>query len=216
MLRQIAVGAATGQHPFGDGTFDPVPAVIVDCENPASVVRDGLGMMRHHVEQADLTIMSRPGGIDLRSRSDRDDLWRLFESVRPKVCSIGPLYKLYRGQKGESEEQSAIAAQNILDDLRVAFGCALILETHAPKGSTLGRELIPFGSSAWMRWPELGWKLVPCDDRGEPDKDGRNVKIGHFRGDRVQVEIPRMFQRGKHGTWPWSAVWDRNVYRRSA
>lgn len=211
MLRQLAVGAATGRHPWGNTAIDPVPAVIVDCENPASVIRDGLKLMRHHVEEADLTVMSRPGGLDIRSRRDRDDLWRLFDKARPKVCAMGPLYKLYRPERGESEEQAAIAAQNVLDDLRTTFGCSLILETHAPKGSSVGRELVPFGSSAWLRWPELGWKLVPCDRRGEPDIDGRNVKIGRFRGDRVQVDTPRLFERGKG--WPWSAVWDHNAYR---
>ena len=214
MLRQIAVGAAVGEHPWGDGTFDPVPSVVVDCENPSSVVRDGLKLMRRQVLEADLTVMSRPGGLNIRSRRDRDELWRLFDQVRPKVCAMGPLYKLYRPERGESDEQAAIAAQNVLDDLRVAFDCALILETHAPKGSSTGRELIPFGSSAWMRWPEFGWKLIPCDDRGEPASKGRSVTIDRFRGDRVPVETPRHFLRGKH--WPWAAVWDRNVYRQGA
>lgn len=104
MLRQLAVGAACGQHPWGNTTIDPVPAVVVDCENPASVIRDGLKLMRHHVEAADLTVMSRPGGLDIRSRRDRDDLWRLFDQARPKVCAMGPLYKLYRPERGESEE----------------------------------------------------------------------------------------------------------------
>ena len=214
MLRQIAVGAAVGEHPWGDGTFDPVSAVVVDCENPASVVRDGLKLMRRQVLDADLTVMSRPGGLNIRSRRDRDELWRLFDQVRPKVCAMGPLYKLYRPERGESDEQAAIAAQNVLDDLRVNFDCALILETHAPKGSSTGRELIPFGSSAWMRWPEFGWKLVPCDDRGEPQSKGRSVTIDRFRGDRVPIETPRLFLRGKE--WPWAAVWDHNVYRQGA
>ena len=215
MLRQIAVGAAVGRHPWGGDDYEPVSALIVDCENPASVVRDGLLMMDRHVNEADLMILSRPGGLDIRQRRDRDELWRAFDQCRPKVCAIGPLYKLYRTERGESDEQAAIAAQNILDDLRTTFGTAFILETHAPKGSTLGRELIPFGSSAWLRWPELGWKLVPCDSTGEPSKDGKNVKIGHFRGDRVTVEPPIRFERGNSG-WPWSAVWGHNVYRRSA
>lgn len=211
MLRQLAVGAAVGRHPWGKVTFDPVPAVIVDCENPPSVVRDGLKMMSGHVMDADLTVMSRPGGLDIRSRRDRDDLWRLFDQARPKVCAIGPLYKLYRQERGESDEQAAIAAQNVLDDLRVAFDCALILETHAPKGSGSARELIPFGSSAWMRWPELGWKLIPCDDTGEPSVRGRAVKLDRFRGDRVQIDLPTHFTRGT--AWPWSAVWRHDVYR---
>lgn len=214
MLRQLAVGAAVGRHPWADETFDPVPAVIVDCENPPSVVRDGLKMMSRHVMDADLTVMSRPGGLDIRSRRDRDELWRLFDQCRPKVCAMGPLYKLYRAERGESDEQAAIAAQNVLDDLRVAFDCAVILETHAPKGSASGRELIPFGSSAWMRWPEFGWKLVPCDDRGEPSTRGRSVKLDRFRGDRVQISLPTHFTRGRD--WPWSAAWNQDgMYRRS-
>lgn len=212
MLRQITVGAATGEHPFGAGPIDAVPALIVDVENPASVIRDGLRRMSRHVETADLTVLSRPGGIDIRQRRDRDLLHRVFAQVQPKVCAIGPLYKLYRTDRGESDEQAAIAAQNVLDELRVAHDCALILETHAPKGGTAFRELIPFGSSAWMRWPELGWKLTPCDERGNADADGRSVKIGHFRGDRVEVDVPARFDRGA-GSWPWQAYWPQGIPR---
>lgn len=216
MLRQIVTAIACGVHPFTRQPIDPKPGLIVDVENPPSVVRDGLRMMPPEAADADLMILTRPEGIDIRQRRDREWLHRAFDLAQPKVCSIGPLYKLYRPERGESDEQAAVAAQNVLDELRVKYGCAMVLETHAPKGGTI-RELIPFGSSAWMRWPELGWKLLPCDSAGnpkDPEDGGTSIKLGRFRGDRVEVEAPRLFTRSKG--WPWSAVWDHNVYRRTA
>ena len=212
MLRQIVSAAAVGQHPFTFAPIDPVPGLIIDVENPEGVIRDGLRLMNRNVRDAELTILSRPGGIDIRSRRDRDLLHRVFDQVQPKVASIGPLYKLYRQDRRESDEQAAIDAQNVLDDIRIKHGCALVLETHAPKGSGSIRDLIPFGSSAWMRWPELGWKLLPCDDRGNPNSDGKSVKVGRFRGDRVQVETPAYFTRSGGG-WPWSAYWPNGIPR---
>ena len=210
MLRQIVSAAAAGTHPFTLAPIDPVPGLIIDVENPEGVIRDGLRRMHRDVRRADLTILARPGGIDIRTRRDRDLLHRVFDRVRPKVASIGPLYKLYRTDRRESDEQAAIDAQNVLDDIRVKHGCALVLETHAPKGNGSIRELIPFGSSAWMRWPELGWKLLPADGRGNPKADGKSVVLGRFRGDRVEVDVPARFDRGTGG-WPWSASWPNGV-----
>jgi hypothetical protein len=213
MLRQIVTAIACGVHPFTRRPIPPKPGLIVDVENPPSVVRDGLRMMPPEAADADLMVLSRPEGIDIRQRRDREWLHRAFAVAQPKIASIGPLYKLYRPERGESDEQAAVAAQNVLDELRVTYGCAMVLETHAPKGGAI-RELIPFGSSAWMRWPELGWKLLPCDQAGnpaDPERGGTSIQLGRFRGDRVQVDTPRMFQRSKG--WPWAAVWDHNVYR---
>ncbi len=86
----------------------------------------------------------------------------------------------------------------------------MVIETHAPKGGSAFRDLIPFGSSAWMRWPELGWKLVPVDERGNADSDGLSIKIGRFRGDRVEVDVPGRFDRGSGG-WPWAPYWPTGV-----
>lgn len=215
MLRQIVAAIACGVHPFTRRAIEAKPGLIVDVENPPSVVRDGLLMMPPETAAADLMVLSRPEGIDIRQRRDREWLHRAFDRAQPKIASIGPLYKLYRPERGESDEQAAVAAQNVLDELRVKYGCAMVLETHAPKGGGSIRDLIPFGSSAWMRWPELGWKLLPCDAQGnpkEPERGGTSIQLGRFRGDRVQVKTPLRFNRGGSG-WPWSAVWDHNVYR---
>lgn len=210
MLRQVVTAIASGHHPFAPSMeIDPQPGLLIDVENPESVVRDGLAMMPNAAD-ADLTILSRPGGIDIRQRRDRDLLHRVFAKVRPKIASIGPLYKLYRTDRGESDESAAVAAQNVLDELRVTYGCAMVLETHAPKGGPI-RDLIPFGSSAWMRWPELGWKLLPCNETGTPDPEGLSVKIGRFRGDRVETQVPAWFDRAATGGWPWAPYWPHGI-----
>ena len=210
MLRQLVCAPAVGQHPFTFQPIEPVRGLIVDVENPESIVRNSLRRMAHEVADADIEILARPGGIDIRQRRDRDLLHRAFDRARPQVAAIGPLYKLYRTDKRESDEQAAIDAQNVLDDIRVQHGCALVLETHAPKGSGSIRDLIPFGSSAWMRWPELGWKLLPCDRQGNAKSSGESVAIGRFRGDRVEVQVPPRFDRG-HGRWPWESYWPNGI-----
>lgn len=211
LCRQIVTAVSAGRHPFTDEPTTPVPGLIVDAENPESVVRDGLKMLRPSADEADLMLWCRPGGIDIRQRRDRDHLHRVFEIQRPKIAAVGPLYKMYRTQPGEPDEAAAIAAQQILDEVRVAHGCALVIETHAPKGSSMHRPLEPFGSSAWMRWPELGWQLKRCDANGNPDTDGDSLSIGRFRGDRVHTEVPSFFYRGKHGGLPWRGFWPRGV-----
>lgn len=207
LCRQIVTTTAAGIHPFTAQPCDPVPGLIIDAENPESVVRDGLKILQPHASNSDLMLWCRPGGIDIRSRRDRDHLHKVFEIQKPKVAAIGPLYKMYRSNPGETDEQAAIAAQQVLDELRVAHGCAMVIETHAPKGSSIQRELNPFGSSAWMRWPELGWKLQRCNHNGAPDIDGQSLTIGRFRGDRVNTEVPKWFNRGKGGGMPWQAYW---------
>ena len=122
----------------------------------------------------------------------------------------------HRPERGESDEDAAVALQAVLDDIRIRFGCALLLEHHAPKGSDVFRKLVPFGSSAWLRWPEFGWQLIPYDTANEmPSEKGTSLLLGTFRGDRVQIDKPHNFYRGEHD-WPWLPFWpDGSPYRGS-
>src|SRR5690606_19003925 len=106
-----------------------------------------------------LRLLSRTEGVDLRRRSARTELHRAIEEHRPALVVAGPLYKMFSRAPQESDEQAAMGIMQVLDELRGRFGFALVLEHHAPKGSTMARDLFPIGSSAWMRWPEFGWTL---------------------------------------------------------
>lgn len=211
-LRAIAVGAASGVHPFGaPGTFPPVRALLVDLENPPDAIDDSCGPIvaqAHQLgdyEPGRVHLWHRPGGIDIRRRSDRAAFEAVLAHVRPDVVCLGPLYKLFHRTKGEDTEIAAEEVQAILDDLRTRFSFALVMEHHAPKGlSQSSRELAPFGSQRWMAWPELGITLAP-----ENVKDPSRLVVGRFRYDRVKAAWPNRLDRGV--TWPWNGRWEEGM-----
>lgn len=207
--KQIAAAASSALHPFYGVDTElegPLSVLILDCENPEYAVREQLEMMRPYTPGAPLHILCRPGGLDIRTRRDRDLVHRVCEKVKPDIVIAGPLYKMARQDRQESDEQYAVAVQNVLDDLRVRWGFALFLEHHAPKGGAGGRDMVPFGSSAWMRWPEFGWKLIPWDPVKEKDAaEGLSLRIAGFRRDRVRINRPIRLDRGTI-SWPWIAV----------
>ena len=208
LARQIAAQVAAGIHPFWPtGTpIEPQSTLVVDVENPERVIRTGLRMMKR--QPANMHVLARPGGINLRSRRDRSLLHRVCERVQPRLMTIGPIYKMAQPERGEDAEAAASALQAVLDEIRIRFGCALIIEHHAPKGSDIFRKITPFGSSAWLRWPEFGWQLIPYDERQKMDAEaGRSLRLGTFRGDRVQIDKPHHFYRGDVGGWPWMPYW---------
>lgn len=208
LARMIAAQVASGVHPFWptQRTIEPQPTLVVDVENPERVIRTGLRMMKNQPDN--MHILARPGGINLRSRRDRSLLHRVCERVQPRLMTIGPIYKMAQPEKGEDAEGAASALQAILDEIRIRFGCALIIEHHAPKGSDIFRKITPFGSSAWLRWPEFGWQLIPYDEVEKLDNErGQSLRLGTFRGDRVQIDKPHHFYRGGAGGWPWMPYW---------
>ena len=127
----------------------------------------------------------------------------------------GPLYKLYRRHGREDMEQAALDFTEKLDDLRVRYNFALILEHHAPKSNGGGfRELNPFGSSLWLRWPEFGITLEPKGNYS-PTDDKFSVEIGRFRRDREVADWPDELDRGiNHSVVPWNPRWLRGRYEK--
>lgn len=207
-MRQIAGAAAQGIHPFN---LTPIPAVrtlLVDVENPADAIVETADMIakaaRHQSDGYDpdrAHIWHQPGGINLRDRADRLRFDQVLAKVRPDVVCAGPMYKLYRVGARESDEQAAQEVQHIFDDLRTRYSFALVLEHHAPKGSGPVRDLLPYGSSLWLRWPELGIKLDPDVDAGGKGSLG----VGRWRRDRVVCSWPYRLDRGTR--WPWVGWW---------
>jgi hypothetical protein len=207
LLRQLAVRAAAGIHPW---TETPVPAVnvlYVDVENSARQIARSMSAMRLAAgpgfDPSRLRVISRPNGLNLTTRADKRWLIERCQANQAQLLVIGPVYRLLAGTAangdvgGEDQARTATAA---LDEVRIHCNVGLLMETHAPHGSSsLGRDLRPFGSSVWLRWPEFGWGLRPCD----PD-DSREFLVEHWRGPRDEREWPRKLIKG--GRWPWTAV----------
>lgn len=192
LLRQIAVQAAAGIHPFTLEEIRPVNVMLLDLENSRRQVRRALRPLCIAAGDADLSqarIRVVPEGIDLLSEIYRDFLDRRLEANQPELLICGPLYKLSGGDPTEEKVAKSVAL--FLDQMRKKYGIAILMEAHSPHPTGGGkRPERPYGASLWLRWPEFGLFL---------DKSGA---LRHWRGARDERSWPAMLQRG--GEWPWS------------
>ncbi|MFJ2645053.1 AAA family ATPase [Streptomyces sp. NPDC087511] len=211
MLRQLAVRAAAGLHPWKKARIRPVKALLVDVENSRDQTRPWLaGMARAAagdgapIERGRMVVDVRPQGLDLNQPADRSWLLRRVEAEQPDLITIGPIYKIATPRSGESAEDSARALMTALEAVRAASnGAALVIEAHAPHGMPGGRrDLRPIGSSLWLRWPEFGFGLSPAREMGAEEL--RLMDWVPWRGSRSERSWPEQFMAGT--SWPWQAI----------
>jgi len=198
LARQVAIACAAGLHPF---TFQPMRAIrtlTIDLENPARIIRrTSRSIMEQsirlsHAQSVDAHLHIHPSGLDLTSTKDRAFVEQLVEKIKPELICLGPLYKAYVDNGSLTSEALAVEVAKYLDHIRDVHGCALWLEHHAPLGaSNATRELRPFGSSVWSRWPEFGISITP--DPLNPD--GYVYDVKHFRGARDKRAWPIKMKR---------------------
>lgn len=204
LVRTIAIAASQGRHPFWfSSKIEPQRVLIVDLENPVeSILETGSKFMRYirqyepeAYDEERLKIWRRPGGVNLRKQRDRADLQREIINHQPDLVCVGPVYKAYARSSSESYEESADDFMRVLDDLRIKYNFALILEHHAAKGAPgQKRDMNPFGSQRFLAWPEIGISLY--SDKTDP----RITKVRRFRGDRLSSVA-----------WPDSVMRDSNT-----
>lgn len=205
LLRQIAVMVSQGVHPFSGQRFDPMRVLLVDLENPPRLLRRRLRELRDQIvtvvgagyDEERLRVQARPEGLDVRHPVDALRLLKIVDASRPDLVVIGPLYKLHEGAEEDSSDVRQV--QKILDTIRTDFGCALLMETHAPHssfGTQAGAGKVrPAGSRVWIRWPEFILALVQTsgtDWRVEEVRTGRDIR-----------PWPKSLTRS--GYWPWTA-----------
>jgi len=208
LARQIAICSSAGINPFTYQEMPPVRTLTVDLENPERIIRRmsrgivtrAMSMSAHKSKVARIhgELLSKPAGIDLLKPQDRLYLEERIEQVKPQLIVMGPLYKSFVDPGGRTSEAVAVEIAKYLDNLRTVYKCALWLEHHAPLGTTMStRELRPFGSAVWSRWPEFGLALQP-----DPAATAPYVyTIKHFRGARDQRYWPQKMERAK--TFPF-------------
>lgn len=207
-IRQMIICMAAGIHPISlDHLEAPLGVLVVDAENTESQWRKATRGMSQQAAQHGLTdprprINVHAGQrLDITKDAVLGEIHRLVDRHQPDVLCIGPLYKLV--STGINNDQEAAPVIMALDSLRER-GLVLIMEAHAPKGSTQApaRDLAPRGSAALMGWPEFGFGLLP----EMPDENGtfQQSRITRWRGDRdTGRDWPRYLERG--GSFPWSA-----------
>ena len=196
LLRQIAVCAAAGLHPFGQAPMKPQTVLLVDLENPAQIMRQTIRQMvntariksgRHDVTDR-VYVERRPEGLNLADPANVAWLMKRVTMTNPDILIIGPLYKLMNDNP--NDEATARACTVALDLIRTHGKCALLLEAHAGHGSAAmtDRPVRPTGSSLWLRWPEFGMGLrrSKTDDADE----FRRTELVPWRGARGERDWP--------------------------
>lgn len=199
LVKQIAVFAAAGIHPFWLWQIPPVNVVVIDRENSDRQWRRKARPLFEAAEACgkgdpgNLYIENNLGDFDITKDRDLGYIHRVLDHNPCDILALGPLYKLIpRAIKTDDDAAPLLAA---MDSLR-ARGCVIITEAHA--GNERSTSLRPVGSSAFMRWPEFGHGL-----RKDEIQEGRYV-IEPWRGDRDERYFPKAFWR-KGGSVPWVA-----------
>ena len=205
--RQVALCSAAGINPFTYEKMKPIRTLMVDLENPQRIIRrTSLDIQKkaHHYgwcEDPQSYLLTKPDGLDLLKASDREYLEENIEEIKPDLLLLGPVYKSFVDPGGRTSEAIAIEVAKYFDSLREWFKCAMWFEHHAPLGSQMSsRDLRPFGSAVWSRWPEFGLSLQP--DPTAPG--GYTYEVKHFRGARDQRRFPTKMIRGK--TFPFEVT----------
>lgn len=213
LARQVALLSAAGIHPFSFQPMKPIKTLTVDLENPDRIIRRtgrsiAMQAMSHgRVSRLNAELLTRPSGMDLLKASDRAILEDTLDRVRPELVCIGPLYKAFLDPGGRTSESIALEVAKYLDTIRTIYKCALWIEHHAPLGTSMtSRDLRPFGSAVWSRWPEFGISLQP-----DPTALGAYVyDVRHFRGARDERQWPTKMKRGVR--FPFEVIeWSKAV-----
>lgn len=209
LVRQISVAMAAGVNPFWPKEdILPVKVLFVDCENSVRQSRRAfrkLGAVAiklgRRFASDNLRLLHRPESIDLTRGPDAPWLMERVTAVKPDVLFIGSFYKLHASNM--NDELAARKVIQVLDHVKTAADCALIIEAHAPH-ATGGqeRQLRPAGSSLLVRWPEFGFGIRAVGDRtinGRP----ADVRVEAWRGGRDDRRWPSYLTFGDEGDWPW-------------
>lgn len=199
LARQVALCSAAGLHPFTFQKMEPVRTLTIDLENPERIIRRTSrkimqeALRKSGARHVDAHLLINPSGLDLTSPRDRMYIENIIERVQPQLICLGPMYKSFVDNGSRTSEALAVEVAKYLDMIRDVYGCALWLEHHAPLGNSMStRDLRPFGSSVWSRWPEFGLALTP--DPTNPA--GYVYDVGHFRGARDKRPWPLKLARG--------------------
>lgn len=216
LMRYLGLHIAAGRDPWLPSSYiTPRRVLYIDAENSDTTIDHQNSIANRDVDfQVEVEdryhIWRREQGLNLRDRRAQAEFEAVLQDVRPDIVFAGPLYKFTRRHRGEDLEQGTLEMLEVLDDFRVRYNFALMLEHHAPKATGgMHRDLNPFGSSALMRWPEFGITLE-IDGNPFPDDEELTLNVGRFRRDREPADWPNQITRGRPGQrQAWVPYWKR-------
>lgn len=209
MLKQIAVCAAVGLHPFLlERMGERKRVVFIDCENPKEDMQEDFHRLREVARgegmwtDPDLFIQCNPP-LNLGDIPDAAWLAERARAHQPDLLLVGPLYNLMNGDS--SKEVEVARMLRVIAAVQTEVDCAVILEHHVPH-MTQGEErtIRPIGSSILQRWTSFGFGLMPTD---KEDPMHHAFEFRPWRGVRRRgrswPEYVRQVGNADHG-WYWA------------
>lgn len=208
---QAAICVSAGLHPWtGERVCEPARVLLIDAENGRAQTQRRYKWVGDQATKASPGWAHRimheihPEGLDLPGK-DRAWFHRVCAQASPDLIILGPAYKLSHGNP--QLDSDMLALFSILDEVRIKHNAALLIETHAghAKDSEGSRVIRPYGSSVWLRWPEvgLGFSRGPGD---VGDVHPNELAVGHWRGTREDRKWPDLIEHGKAPRLPWAPV----------
>lgn len=207
LCRQIAVQVAVGLHPFTLAEAEPRRVLFIDAENHPEQVQEswaqlvGLAARHDHpVQRGMLTILEEHEGLNTLDTPDGCAwLMERVHAYQPDLVVMGPLTNL--ANKDLRDDEPVRRIKNAVNAARSICNSAFIMEHHAPLKGPMDKErqLRPYGSSLFLKWPDYGYGIKPTDREGlfEWHKNrGPRVRARHW---------PEALSEGKPNTddWPW-------------
>lgn len=218
MLRQFAIACAGGLNPWtGQRVADGQRVLFIDAENSRNQSRRAYQWIARRMERPVIATgwkdrivhKTRNDGVDLPGR-DANWFADVAARVNPDVLILGPAYKMMRGDPQKDRDVQDLL--DVIDRVRVAQNCAVIVETHSPHGAIGARAMRPYGSSVWLRWPEIGVGYQRDEDDKtvvQQDVPDHLVRVD-WRGQREPRDWPDLICHGeaRKREVPWRATRD--------
>jgi replicative DNA helicase len=238
VIKQLACCVAAGVDPWTQERVsrDGFRVLHIDTENSRRQTRRnyrwiGAGMPKNTAPdwRQRISLHINTAGVNLAGR-DRAWFHQVAAACSPDLIVLGPAYKLMTGldPNKDSDVLSLLAA---IDEVRTRHDSAVLIEAHSPHGSEMTKRPVrPFGSSVWLRWPEVGFGFRVDEDQeksiremektqgirrfGNKSARPEHLQIVSWRGQREDRDWPGGIAWGPDGGLPW--VKYRNTERGAA
>jgi hypothetical protein len=210
-MRQFAVCCASGIHPFTTAPMEPLRVLYIDAQDPEWQQMPGwrllAGLAARHtgspVPNENLQILSEwRNEPDLIQPDGQAWLYERITAYQPQVVLMGPVQNIIG--RDTKDDEVVRRFKHTVNNARSICGSAFIIEHHAPHRAPgdKERQMRPYGSSLFLKWPDYGYGLKPTEDAEVYD-------LYPFRRPRVRSRAwPEQVRQGTPNTmeFPWVAV----------
>lgn len=178
LMRQMAVQCAAGIIPFRGGTMEPLRVMFIDAEVPERQQQTDwsklAGLAARHtgemIPDDRLMLFSEwRNEPDLLTPDGQAWLHERIAAIRPQVVFMGPVQNLVG--RDTKDDEVVRKFKHAVNTGRSICGSAFVIEHHAPhrQPGDKERQMRPYGSSLFMKWPDFGYGLKPTEEESVYD-----------------------------------------------